>query len=150
MRLKTKIAFWCYFTAIFSQASAGVVYISRKAFMPYHEVAVGMPWVDVPSSIKVLIVALMRIWGGTSLIFALALFILLFIPFRESRGWSFFAIPFLMLTNYAAMSYAMAHVDLNTPANPPWSFIICGVLLTVIACVLSVTDRNQERDSKQR
>ncbi len=107
MNTKTKIAFGCYFTAIFAQAAAGVVYLSRDAFMPYHAVAVGMSWQEVPASLQLLILT----------------------------------VPFVLLTNYAAMSYAMALVDMNTPAEPPWAFVICGVFLTVTACVLSFKKR---------
>lgn len=150
MRAETKIAFGCYFTAVFAQAAAGAVYLLRQAFMPYHAVAAGMPWRDVPASLQVLILALMRIWGGASIILALALFILLFIPFREGQGWAFWAVPLLLLTNYAAMSYAMAQVDLNTSADPPWAFVLGGVFLTVTACVLTVAGHKKEVNPDQR
>lgn len=138
MGTKLKIAFWCYFTAIFAQASAGAVYLFRSEFMPYHAVAVGMPWFDVPAPFKVLILALIRIWGGASLTIALALFILLFIPFRQGRVWARRAIPILLLATYAGMSYAMGHVALNSPAEPPWAFVIGGVFLTLVSAMLSV------------
>ena len=40
------------------------MYLFRPDFMPYHEVAIGMPWKDLPAELQVLIIALLRVGGG--------------------------------------------------------------------------------------
>ena len=44
MNTRRKIAFWCYAAAMLILAVFGIIYLFRPEFMPYHSVAIGLPW----------------------------------------------------------------------------------------------------------
>jgi hypothetical protein len=39
-----KVAFWSYALGTLIVTAFGIVYLVRPEFMPYHSVAVGLPW----------------------------------------------------------------------------------------------------------
>jgi hypothetical protein len=55
MSRRMKIAFGCHLLATLILATFGLIYLFRPEFMPYHAVAVGMPWAEVSPSFQVLI-----------------------------------------------------------------------------------------------
>jgi hypothetical protein len=138
---RTKIAFWCYIAAMAGPGAWGVMYLLCNEFMPYHAVAVGMPWPEVPVPFKILIIALMKVAGGGWVTVAVAVFVLLLVPFRQGARWAYWAIPSLGLLHYADVCIAMAHVMTNTPATPPWGFTIAGIILLLIGAALSIPTR---------
>jgi hypothetical protein len=116
----------------------GLTYLLRRQFMPYHGVALGKRWVDLPKEFQTLILALMRaVAGGTLAVAALALIVLL-IPFRAGMVWAFWAVPAGGMILSAGSLYAMRLVAANTPGKPPFKPVIAGVSLTVIGLVLSL------------
>jgi len=139
MNTRMKVAFACYFLAGLLLIGFGVVYLFRQEFMPYHSAAVGLPWADVPPNFQILILALMKAVGGTSIAVALALYIVLLVPFREGARWALWAAPSLGLVQCAAAFYPMSYVALNTTASPPLWAPATGVLLIVVALVLSLS-----------
>lgn len=60
MSIRMKLAFSCYFLSGVLLVGFGLVYMFRAEFMPYHAVAVGMSWAEVPPQFQVLILALMK------------------------------------------------------------------------------------------
>jgi hypothetical protein len=132
------IAFWCYVLAIAGSGVFGVIFLLRDEFMPYHAVAAGMPWSEVPRSFQILIMALLKLSGGAWLTTATAAFLVLLIPFRQGARWALWAVPLLGLLHYAGVFNAMAYVTLNTEAAPPWGASIASVILIVIGAVLSI------------
>ena len=136
---KLKVAFGCYFLAGLLLIGFGVVYLFRQEFMPYHSVAVGLTWADVPPSLQILMLALMKAVGGTTIAVAVAVYIVLLVPFREGARWALWAVPTLGLVESAAAFYPMSYVALNTTASPPLWAPATGVLLNVVALVLSLS-----------
>jgi hypothetical protein len=136
-----RIAFWCYLLATLTATAFGVVYLVKPEFMPYHSVAVGMPWAAVAPSFQVLILALMRAVGGACLAFAVLQLTLLLIPFRQGAAWATWAIAVSGLVMCAGTLYAMMLVAQNTPATPPWIAPTAGAVLLVVALVLSLERR---------
>jgi hypothetical protein len=119
-------------------AAFAVTYNLQTEFMPYHAIAVGMPWGDVAAPFQVLILALMRAAGGAGLaVVVLELFLLLF-PFRQGAIWARWAIPAGGLVISFGALYAMVDVSLNTPATPPWIAPVVGALLLIAGLVLSL------------
>ena len=143
MNTRMKIAFGCYCFSGLLLVGFGVVYLFRPEFMPYHSVAVGMPWADVPPNFQVLILALMKGVGGAAIALALALYVILLMPFRQGARWAVLSVPILGLVQSAAAFYSMSHVALHTAASPPLWAPAAGVLLTVVAFVLSVSGQKQ-------
>src|SRR5688572_29902816 len=124
MSTRTRIAFWCYLVAIAGLGAWGVVFLLRSEFMPYHAVAVGMPWAEVPPPFQVVILAVYKLAGEAWVVIALALLVLLFGPFRQGATWARRAIPALILIHGIGVINAMAYITLNSPAMPPWKFTI--------------------------
>jgi hypothetical protein len=142
---RSKIAFSCYVVAMAGPAVWGVRFLFRSDFMPYHAVAVGMPWSEVPGPFRILIMALLKLAGGGWLTLAVAEFVLLLIPFRQGARWALWAVPSLGLLHFAGVCNAMAHVTLNTPAMPPWGATVASIALILIGAVLSIP-----REAKSR
>jgi hypothetical protein len=136
-----KISFWCYALGSLIVTAFGIVYLVRPEFMPYHSVAVGMPWVAVAPSFQVLILALMRAVGGACLALAILQWMLLLIPFRQGAAWATWAIAVSGLVMCAGSLYAMMLVAQHTPATPPWIAPAAGAVLLVVGLVLSLKRR---------
>jgi hypothetical protein len=143
MNTKIKISFGCYFLAILILAAFGVTYFFRNEFLPYHAIAVGMPWAEVAPSFRVLIIALMRGVGGACLAVVVLELVLLFVPFRQGVAWARWAITTGGLVVSAGALYAMIYVALNKPAKPPWIAVVVAALLLVVGLLFS--QEQQER-----
>ncbi len=139
MNIRMKIAFACYCLMGLLLVGFGVVYLLRQEFMPYYSVAVGLPWADVPPNFQFLILALMKAVGGAIIAVALALYIVLLVPFREGERWALWAVPILGLVQSAAALYPMSYIASNTTASPPLWAPAAGVLLIVFAFALSLS-----------
>lgn len=138
MNTRMKFAFGCHLLATLIVAAFGVTYLFRPEFMPYHSVAVGMPWAEVAPSFQVLILALMRVVGGTCLAVAVLELFLLVVPFRQGVVWARWAIPAGGLVLSAGALYGMLYVGLNTSATPPWIAPVAVALLSVAGLLLSL------------
>jgi hypothetical protein len=136
-----RIAFWCYLLGTLTLTAFGTAYLVSPEFMPYHSVAVGMPWAAVAPPFQVLILALMRAVGGACLAFATLQWTLLLIPFRQGAAWATWAIAASGLVMCAGTLYAMMLVAQNTPATPPWIAPAAGAVLLVVGLVLSLKPR---------
>jgi hypothetical protein len=51
---------------------------------------------------------------------ALALIIMLLVPFRRGERWSRWAVPAVGVVFPALTAYAAFTIDVRTPASPPW------------------------------
>jgi len=54
----------------------GLINLGRSEFMPYHADAVGRPWAQVEPASQILIIALMRSFGGTALALGIAVVVI--------------------------------------------------------------------------
>ena len=139
MNIKMKIAFGCYFLTGLLLAGFGFVYLLRPEFMPYHSVAVGLAWSEVPPQFQVLIIALMRVIGGTCIALLLAIYIILFTAFRNGAKWALWALPLIIVVQSITSFYGMLHVAQHTVANPPFLASAIGLILATIAVLFSMT-----------
>ena len=110
------IIFWITTIAGFIFAA---MYLFRPEFMPYHEVAIGKPWNEMNEEYRVLIIALMRVSGGGWLATAVGMLLLLLIPFRKGRYWSYFGIPTIGLAALVPTFLATIIVKTRSAAVPP-------------------------------
>jgi len=138
MSKRMKIAFCCHLLAILGLTIMGLIYLFRTEFMPYHAVAVGRNWVEVDSAFQILLLALIRAFGGSSFSTALALGIILFIPFRQGILWARWAIPLIGYATQLPSLFVTLTVTLNTPATPPWKFVVLGMVLLLVGLILSL------------
>ena len=137
MTTRWKLAFACYLVAIAGLGAWGGVFLLRSEFMPYHAVAVGMPWAEVPAPFQVLVLALYKLAGGAWVVIAAALLVLLLGPFRHGARWARHALPALILLHGFGVINAMTYITMHSPAMPPWKFTIATMALTVVGYVLS-------------
>jgi hypothetical protein len=114
------------------------MYLFRPEFMPYHEVAVGMPWNEVPPEFQILIIALMRVGGGGWLATSAGMSILLLWPYRYGKFWPNYAIPIIALSALIPTFMATLYVKQSTSANPPWLLAAILIGLIIISIVLSI------------
>lgn len=124
-------------TALAGFLFAGM-YLFRPDFMPYHEVAIGMPWEDLSAELQVLIIALLRVGGGGWLATSVGISILLVWPFRYGKFWPNYAIPAIALSALIPTFIATLYVKQNSPANPPWLLAAILIGLMIITIVLSI------------
>ena len=127
-------------TALSGFGFAGV-YLFRLEFMPYHEVAVGHPWAEVPEGYQVLILALMRVAGGGWLAASLSMTALLLFPCRKGHYWSYIVIPVIGLAVMLPTFIATLHVKFESPANPPYLFAGLISALLILALVLCLFNK---------
>jgi hypothetical protein len=105
--------------------------------MPYHADATGMQWSEVPQNFQILIVALMKAFGGSCLALSFGAFIILIKEFPKNSSWAKWCIPLLLSFASLGGLYAMSHVMLNTQASPPWPASALVILLSIIGFSLS-------------
>ena len=119
MSWRLKVAFSCYLLDLLLLTVFALMYLLRSEFMPYHADAVGQSWAEVGPAFQILISALMKVTGGGWLATAIAIGVLLFIPFRKGMRWAYWAIPAIGLPISLSSLYATIYVAHNTPASPP-------------------------------
>lgn len=122
-------------------AVVGLVYLTRSEFLSFHADAVGRAWGGVEPAFQVLILALMRALGGAWLAVAVAIAILLAIPFRRGERWARWAIPAVGLTSSSAALWATTFVARHSPAQPPYGAVAFGIVMLLVGLALSLERR---------
>jgi hypothetical protein len=145
MSIRMKIGFWCHLLATLLIGIAGLIYLFRLQFMPYHAIAVGKTWVEVNSAFQILLLALIRVVGGAWIATALAMGILLFIPFRQGMRWARWSVPAIGLVAELPALYVTLSVTLNTPATPPWKAVVLSMVLLVAGFILSLEPEKKRK-----
>ena len=138
MSLLLSLAFACHLIGILTIVGFGVVYLLRKQFLPYHAVALGKEWAEVPREVQVLILALMRAVSGNALGLAALLTFVLWIPFRAGAPWALVAVPISGFLASAGALYAMHIVATNTPAKPPRLPVLVALAFGITGLALSL------------
>lgn len=135
MSTTMQIAFYLYFIGIVLVAAFGVVYATKREYMPYHAAALGISWPELSHNFKALILALMKAIGGLCFAVVFLELVLLFGPFKQGVAWAIWAIPAGGLLVSAASIYGMAYIAKHTPTSPPWALpIICSLLFITGLC----------------
>jgi hypothetical protein len=150
MSKRMKVAFGCYLLALLLIALLGVIYLFRMEFMPYHAVALGKSWADIDQALQILLLALMKAFGGASLATAVAMGVLLVIPFRQGICWARWTIPVIGLVAELPALYATLSVTQNTPATPPWMGALFVVALLIAGFILSMGSKRIEQPVLQQ
>ena len=130
--------FVSYGLAALLSAAFGVVYLARPRFMPYHQEALGMPWDQVDPRLQSLVLGLMRTAGGGLVASAVAIAIMLCIPFRAGEAWPRFSIPIVGFATAGPALYATVLVRRRTGARSPVPAAAAGVGLIVLGIVFSI------------
>ncbi len=134
------IVYICYSIVAVAGTAFALIYLFRSEFMPYHAEAVGADWNEVEFRYRVLITALMIVCGGGWLAVIVALFYLLFGPYR--RG-VFRASVMIFIIGFCALLPALVatlYVKSHSPAHPPWILTIVLLVVLITGFVISVFD----------
>tara|TARA_B110000881_G_scaffold159603_1_gene142540 strand:- start:52 stop:306 length:255 start_codon:yes stop_codon:yes gene_type:complete len=67
----------------------------------------------------------------------LSILILLLIPFRGGVRWAHWAIPLLGIVWYGFTLFVTATVAIKAHASTPWPAALVGIILIVVAFILS-------------
>ncbi|MBL4705090.1 MAG: hypothetical protein JKY54_11240, partial [Flavobacteriales bacterium] len=92
MSKKMNVAFFCYGFNAIGLFLFGLIYTFSSEFLPFHSDAIQAPWESLSQPAQVLYLGMMRTEGAGFLSSALAIGILLYIPFRQRETWSYWAI----------------------------------------------------------
>jgi len=132
-----RVTYYLYLLTVPILLVYGFMYLFKLQFMPYHSSAIGLSWEQVPQGFQVVILALMRVVGGSFLALAIALLIILNIPFRNGYRWAYYTIPIMGLLCAGASLYATLFVKIQTNANTPW--LAAGIPVTIFIIGLIIT-----------
>jgi hypothetical protein len=127
----------CHAMAIFPMLIGGVVYTISEQYFSYHAVATSYAWDELTPGLQLLIQAMLNGAGSLMLLIALTLILLLIIPFRKNERWCFWAIPFIGISAMLITIRSAVLVDLNTPSNPPWVWLLIIIALFLSGLFLS-------------
>lgn len=133
-----KIAFSCYVIALIPMYIGGMVYSLLSEYMPYHAIAVGHQWSELEPGLQLLILEALHGAGNLIIIVALAMSVLLAIPFRRGERWSYWSIPLMGCAAMLSGLSAAIKIDMNTPANPPWFVLVLVILLLITGLFFSL------------
>lgn len=138
MEFFTSLALICYGLAFSGVLTFAIAYLVRSEFMPYHSLATARAWQDIDPAMQLLLLALMRVIGATSLGLGVSGLLQLYLLF--TRDWTlghliaFQAFCLIAITPSVAIGLYMRH---KTKAPTPIFSGIFIVLLTLTGFVLA-------------
>lgn len=127
----------CHGLAIFPMFVGGLVYTLRDSYLPYHAAATSYAWHELAPGVRILFQAMLNGAGSLMLLTALTLILLLMIPFRRNERWCFWAIPLIGISAMLITIRSAVLVDLLTPSNPPWLWLLIVIGLFISGLFLS-------------
>ncbi len=98
----------------------GLLYLTTQSFMPYHADALALTWDQLPPHHQGFWLGVIRGMGAGSFTVALALLLMLVIPFRRGDRWPYWAVPLIGVVFTVLTAYAAFTIDTQTPASTPW------------------------------
>lgn len=114
---------------------AGLIYLLRESFMPYHADVIGKSWEQLLPAEQLLYLGMMRTEAAGFLAASLAVGILLLIPYRRGERWAAPAIFLIAVVEYLPTAVATYRVSLLSDANPPW-VLMCLALVSLLLALL--------------
>ena len=137
MSTRDKIAFIIYFLGALGSIAFGIAYLSCSTIMPYHQETINTTWEELSTGLQVLLQALIKLGAAGLFVTGLSMLILLLIPFRRGEKWAHWAIPLLGIIWGGFSLYVSATVAIKTHASSPWPAAIVGIIMMVLAFILS-------------
>lgn len=127
----------CHGLAILPMFIGGLIYATRDSYLSYHAKATTYVWQELAPGLQILFKAMLNGAGSLMLLTALTLILLLIIPFRQNERWCFWAIPLIGISAMLTTIRAGVLVDINTPSNPPWMWLLIVISLFISGLFLS-------------
>ena len=128
------IAAGIFWSNAFAMLVIGLAFVLADSFFPFHGDVIQVAWADLDQPYKTLYLGMMRTEGAGYLATALAIIILLLIPFRQNAHWAPWAIASIGIVEHLPTFFATVYVARTTDASPPW--IATGLLIVSLVCGL--------------
>ena len=149
MPIKIKLAFFCYGFNVVGLFLFGLIYTFSNEFLPFHSEAIQASWESLDQSTQVLYLGMMKTEGAGFLSAAVAIGILMSIPFKKGETWSYWAMTVIGLVENVPGLIGAYNASQATPASSPWQLSLLGIILLIVGLILSlnnnakITCRNQ-------
>jgi len=137
MKTREKISFGLYMINALLLIIFGLRYLFCETIMPYHQEAIGVPWVALEPGLQILLNGLIKVAAAYFLVPGIAIVILLAIPFRKGELWAKWSIPGLSIFWLCFGLYVPINIALKTHASTPWQPSVVGLAITVAAFLFS-------------
>ena len=141
MPTKMKLAFFCYSFNVIGLFLFGLIYTFSGEFLPFHSDAIQKPWESLSQPTQVLYLGMMRTEGAGFLSSALAIGILLFIPFKKCEIWSYWAMSAIGIVEHVPGLIGAYNTSQATPASSPWQLSLLGIVLLLAGLILSLNSK---------
>lgn len=138
MPTKMKWAFFCYGFNVVGLFIFGLIYTFNSEFLPFHSDAIQAPWESLSQATQVLYLGMMKTEGAGFLSSALAIGILLYIPFKRREIWSYWAMATIGIVEHVPGLIGAYNTSQATPASSPWQLSLLGVVLLLAGLILSL------------
>ncbi len=135
MKTKVKVAFVINLLVMLGILTGAIQYLLATQINSYHRAMSGMEWSAMGSGLKTLLLILMKGTGTASLVCAVSLIFLLFIPYRRLEDWARWAVLAVVLALCVPALVGILYFDVA--AKAPWKLIASLTLLAVVAFFVS-------------
>ena len=143
--MKMKLAAACYIVSAIAMLAIGLAFIFAQEFFPFHSDVIQTSWQELGKPEQTLYIGMMRTEGAGFLASAVAIAILLLIPFRRREVWSFWAMTVVGLVEHVPTLVATYHVSQTTAANPPWPITLALMVLLLIGLLLALSANREKQ-----
>jgi hypothetical protein len=115
----------------------GVHYLVSRTPMPHHLQILDVPWTDLTPRTRALLLTLMKGTGMVAICTAVALAVLLAIPFRAGEAWARWAVLLVGATALVPTLLGAIRMRFETGASSAWWPHLALLAVLSLACWLS-------------
>jgi hypothetical protein len=144
--MKRKIAFGLYLLSGLVLLGFGLRYFFAGQLMPYHAETMGVTWESLSAGHQLVFLTLYRATGTGMLVSAVALLVLLLVPFRQGKPWARWALTGIGLLYGVLSVYLTLVFQAGTTAAVPWQGPVASVVAIAIAHILSAGSSETQTD----
>jgi hypothetical protein len=105
--------------------------------MSYHQQATGLAWAELEPGVQAMLITFLRGDGVGMLATALAMAILLLLPFRRGESWARWAIAAVGLVWFVPTLFLARRLSALTGAETPWAPVLLVIVFLALGCLLS-------------
>lgn len=125
----------CFLFAAIGSTSAALRFLVSKSFLPYHQQVTGIKWPDIPASMQVLILTLMRVCGIGAAIVAGISALSGIISFLWPNQVLTFAFGICVVLYWFGMFCITANVHKKTNADTPYILSLMVFLISLMGSI---------------
>ena len=144
MRVRMKIAFTCHLLVTIVLVLTGALYLFTPKFMPYHSELVGKTWEQLDPSFQLLLLGFLKLSGGAVITIALAMLIILIIPFRQGIRWAKWTVPIVGLCGISASLYAALYIAFKARISVHWPSLVFFMVILIIGFLFSLEPEKKD------